>query len=254
MTFLIAEAGVNHNGSFERALKLADAAKWAGADAVKYQLFSSRKLWGDDRITYLELSREQMKTIAAYCRSMGLEFMCTAFDVDSLDYLVSLKIERIKIASGCLTNYDLLYAAYQTGLPVILSTGMSNKEEIGKAIGTLASNVTLLHCTSSYPCRLEDVHLKAMDDLKVYGRPVGYSDHTSGITVPIAAVARGAVCIEKHLTMDRNDEGPDHQSSITPKEFRAMRMAITEVEASLGEAEKRIQPCEVPLRKAWRGH
>lgn len=250
--FLIAEAGVNHNGDFPTALKLCDAAKKAGADAVKFQLFDSIKLWGDNRIRHLELSRPQMKDISVYCKMIGIEFMCTPFDVQSLDYLVSLKVKRLKIASGCLTNHDLLYAAYQSGLPVILSTGMSTMEEIEKALGTLASNVTLLHCTSSYPCRVEDVHLNAMESLRVFRRPVGFSDHTSGITVAIAAAARGAVVIEKHMTLDRAQEGPDHQASITPNELLALRLALIEVSAAMGEVEKRVQPCEEDLRKAWR--
>lgn len=253
-TFLIAEAGVNHNGNFMDALKLADAARGTGADAVKYQLFSSRKLWGDDRVKHLELSYPQIRDIAAYCKSIGIEFMCTPFDVEALDYLVSLKIARLKIASGCLANNGLLYAAYQSGLPVILSTGMSTLEEIEKALSMLAINVTLLHCTSAYPCHLEDVHLNAMDTLKRFGRPVGYSDHTSGLTVAIAAVARGATVIEKHLTLDRCQEGPDHKASITPEEMRALRLALIEVETALGKSEKRVQPSEEPLRRAWRGH
>lgn len=252
--FLIAEAGVNHNGKFGDALKLVDAAKMAGADAVKFQLFSSQKLWGDDRIKHLELSRPQIKDIASYAKAQGIEFMCTPFDPDALDYLVSLKVARLKIASGCLANFDLLYAAHQSGLPVILSTGMSTMEEIEKALGTLAINVTLLHCTSSYPCRLEDVHLNAMDALRVFGRPVGFSDHTNTITVSIAAAARGATVIEKHLTLDRHQGGPDHKSSVTPRELQALRLALMDVEAALGKSEKVVQPCEQQLRKAWRGN
>lgn len=251
--FVIAEAGVCHNGDFGTALKLADAAEWAGADAVKYQLFSSQKLWGDDRIKHLELSQEQMKDIAAYCKAIGIEFLCTPFDVEAVDFLASLKVQRLKIASGCIANFDLLYAVYQTGLPVILSTGMSEPKEITRALDALASNVMLLHCTSSYPCRLEDVNLKAMETLEnLYGYPVGYSDHTDGITVAIAAVALGAVVIEKHLTLDRNQEGPDHKASVTPKEFKAMRLGIMEVEYALGDGVKRVLKCEEPLRKAWR--
>ena len=251
-TFLIAEAGVCHNGEFGTALKLADAAKDAGADACKFQLFSSRKLWKDDRIKHLELSQIQMIDIAAYCKAIGIEFMCTPFDVESLEFLVKLKVQRIKIASGCLGNFDLLYGAYQTGLPVILSTGMSDLKDIERALDTLAANVTLLHCTSSYPCRLEDVNLRAMDTLRKFGYPVGLSDHTSGITVPIAAVARGATVIEKHLTLDRRQRGPDNKASIEPREFKAMRLGIMEVEYALGSPEKRVLACEEGLRKAWR--
>ncbi|MDZ4346078.1 MAG: N-acetylneuraminate synthase family protein [Candidatus Binatia bacterium] len=252
-TLVIAEIGVNHNGEFRAALELIDAAKGAGADIAKFQLFSSQKLWGDDRIKNLELSQEQMKDIAAYCKSVGIEFLCTPFDVESLDYLVSLKVQRLKIASGCLGKFDLLYAAHQSGLPVILSTGMSDAKDIHRALDTLASNVTLLHCTSSYPCKLEDVNLKAIQTLEtLYGLPVGYSDHTNGITVAIAAVAMGATVIEKHLTLDRNQEGADHKASINPREFKAMKMAIMEVEYALGDGVKRVMKCEEPLRKAWR--
>lgn len=252
MTYLIAEAGVNHGGNFGTALKLVDAATQAGADAVKFQLFSSQKLWGDDRIKHLELDQDQIKTLSAYSKSVGIEFICTPFDVEALEFLASLKVKRLKIASGCIGNFDLLYAAHQTGLPVILSTGMSTMDDIKKALGTLAVNVTLLHCTSSYPCRPEDVHLNAMDSLKVFGRPVGFSDHTNGITASIAAAARGAVVIEKHLTLDRDQEGPDHKASILPGEMRALKVALSDVEVMLGKKEKVVLRCEESLRKVWR--
>lgn len=250
--FVIAEAGVNHGGNFETALRLVDAAKECGADAVKFQLFSSLQLWGDHRITHLELSRPQMRDIAAYCKAAGIEFMCTPFGLNELEFLAPM-LKRVKIASGCIGWSELLRGAENTHLPIILSTGMSEPEDVKAALDRVADcDVTLLHCTSSYPCRLEDVNLKAMEWLKGLGCPVGFSDHTSGITAAIAAVALGAVMIEKHLTLDRNADGPDHKSSITPKEFRAMRLAITEVEAALGDGVKRVLPCEVELRKAWR--
>lgn len=250
-TFVIAEAGVNHNGDFETALKLAKAAKDSGADAVKYQLFSSQRLWGDDRIKHLELSNEQMRDIAAYCKTMGIEFMCTPFGVPELEFLTPM-LQRVKIASGCVRRLPLLEAVKATHLPVIASTGMCNRDDVEFLKEFFAGRLTLLHCTSAYPCRLEDVNLRAMQNIGYYDYAIGYSDHTNGITVAIAAVALGAVVIEKHLTLDRKAEGPDHKTSITPKEFLAMRMAIVEVEAALGDGVKRVLPCEEKLRAAWR--
>lgn len=252
MTFIIAEVGVNHSGKLDAASKLVMAAKEAGADAVKFQLFSSQKLWGDDRIKHLELSLNCMEMLRELCRNIGIEFMCTPFGVEEVHALAPL-VKRMKIASGCIAHLALLNTVSETGLPVILSTGMSDLFDVKAALRELDDDVSLLHCTSSYPCRLEDVNLRAMDELAVFGKPVGYSDHTSSITVPIAAVARGATIIEKHLTLDRNAVGPDHKASITPKEFKAMVLAIREVEAALGSGEKRVQPCEEKLREVWRG-
>lgn len=269
--FLIAEAGINHGGKFSEALKLVDAAKWAGADAVKFQMFSSQRLWGDDRIKQYELSEPQMRDIAAYCKFVGIEFMCTPFGVEEVEFLAPM-LKRIKIASGCITRKPLLDAVNHSRLPVVLSTGMSTENEIDAAMLAVAGfgictyeggpvidhaieydRITLMHCTSSYPCRLEDVNLRVlMEWEKGYRIKLGYSDHTNGITVALAAVALGAVMIEKHLTLDRNAEGPDHAASITPKEFKAMHMALIEVEACLGDGQKRVMPSEEKLRKAWR--
>lgn len=249
MTFIIAEAGVNHDGHFETALKFCDAAKASMADAVKFQLFSSQELWGDDRVKHLELSPIQMFDISSYCKAIGIEFMCSPFSVEAAAFLRPM-VSRMKIASGCIARIDLLEAV--SDMPVILSTGMSTLEDIRKALHVLHGEVTLLHCTSSYPCLLEDVNLKAMERLRKFDVSVGYSDHTSGITVAIAAVALGATVIEKHLTFDRTAKGPDHSSSVTPREFKAMCMAIREVEAALGDGVKRVMPCEEPLREAWR--
>ncbi len=252
MTFIIAEAGVNHGGKFPMALKLIDAAKASHADAVKFQLFDSRKLWGDDRIKRLELSCEQMMDLYAYCKAVGIEFMCTPFDVEAVAFLTPL-VSRMKVASGCLTHTALLEAVADTKLPAILSTGMATALDIGRALASFDGNVTLLHCTSSYPCRLEDVNLRAMQTMRAdFVLPVGYSDHTGGITVPIAAVALGATVIEKHLTLDRNLEGPDHKSSIEPHEFKWMVMAIREIEYALGDGIKRVMKSEEELRRAWR--
>lgn len=255
MTFLIAEAGVNHGGDMQKALELVSAAKNSGADAVKFQMFSSQRLWGDDRIKHLELSERQIEDIAAYCKAVGIEFMCTPFGVEELAFLKPM-LKRIKIASGCITHLPLLQATQASGLPAILSTGMSDLSEIKTALYNLASDrLTLLQCTSSYPCRLEDVNLRAMQTLREHTMgyyPIGLSDHTSGITVAIAAAALGAAVIEKHLTLDRNSAGPDHKSSITPPEFKALRMAIIEVEAALGDGEKRVMDSEQTLRAEWR--
>lgn len=253
-TFVIAEIGVNHNGSLQVAKRLIDAAKDAGADAAKFQLFKSQKLWGNDSIKHLELRFADIEKLHAHCQQVGVEFMCTPFGVEELVFLTPL-LKRIKIASGCIARRPLLRVAGDTRLPVVLSTGMSKMSDVGDALKELGSSeTTILHCTSSYPCRLEDVNLNAMDSLRAFERPVGYSDHTSGITVPIAAVARGAVMLEKHITLDRNQEGPDHKTSITPREFKAMRMAIIETEACLGDYKKKVLPCEQRLYEAWRGN
>lgn len=250
--FVIAEAGVNHNGSLETALELCSAAKEAKADAVKFQLFNSERL-NKPELKPLEMSPSRLRDIKAYCKAIDIEFLCTPFDVDSLDCLLKMGVQRLKISSGCLTDNDLLYAAYRSGLPVILSTGMSTILEIHRALDMLHDYVTLLHCTSAYPCPIHAVNLKAMDDLaKTFRRPVGYSDHTQGITIAVAAAARGATVIEKHLTLSRNQEGPDHKASIEPGEFSTMVSAVRTVEESLGDGVKRVQDCELELRKAWR--
>lgn len=248
MTFIIAEAGVNHGGRWETGLDLIDAAKSAGADAVKFQAFSSARLWGDERIKDLELSEDALLAMKAHCDEVGIEFMCTPFGVREVEFLAPL-VRRMKIASGCLDKRHLLDAVRATNLPVIMSTGMSDLQRIGRAARVFGSRgITLLHCTSSYPCRLEDVNLLAMQSL---GKPYGYSDHTDGIIVPIMAVALGAVVIEKHLTLDRFAQGPDHLTSIEPHEFGLMVESIRAAEKALGCGVKAVQPCEVNLQKAW---
>lgn len=252
--FLIAEIGVNHNGSLQLAKRLIDAAKQAGADAAKFQLFDSEKLWGDDRLKHLELRFADMEKLHAHCQSAGIEFMCTPFGVAELLLLEPL-LKRLKIASGCIARKPLLEAASETGLPIILSTGMSSWQDVSEAVSIIGrESNTLLHCTSSYPCRLEDVNLRAMQSLAFFGCDVGYSDHTTGITVAIAAAALGAKVIEKHITLDREMGGPDHKSSITPREFTALRMALIEVEAAMGNPTKRVLDCELELHAQWRGN
>ena len=257
MTFVIAEAGCNHQGDLGQAFLLCNAAKECGADAVKFQMFDSQRLWGDDRIAHLELDEAEMANVAWHCKAIGIEFMCTPFGVPEVEFLAPL-IKRMKIASGCLERWDLLAAVRATGLPVILSTGMADLERVRKAVEALGypADLTLLHCTSAYPCPVEAVNLAAMEALELdWGGayPVGYSDHTPGIIVALAAVARGARVLEKHLTMDRQAEGPDHKASIEPKEFRIMVDAIRTVEAAIGDGEKRAQPCEAEVARTWYG-
>lgn len=251
--FLVAEAGVNHNGRLTDAFMLVDAAKKAGADAVKFQLFESKKLWGDDRIKHLELRYDDMEKIYQHCQELSIEFMCTPFGVAEMLFLRPM-LKRIKIPSGLLTNRALLEEADNACLPIILSTGMSEEKEIWEAVDTIMGReLTILQCTSSYPCRLEDVNLRAMVTMRdIFKTDVGLSDHTTSITVPIAAAALGATIIEKHFTLDREATGPDHKTSITPSEFKWMRLAIIEVVAALGDGVKKVEDSEVALRKAWR--
>lgn len=247
--FITAEAGVNHDGDVNRALHLIEAARQAGANAVKFQLFSAQRL-GRTELAPLELTYDAVARLYQACK--GIEFLCTPFDVDALAFLVKLGMRRVKIGSGCLENRELLYAAYQSGLPVILSTGMSDLTRIKTALDVLSGNVTLLHCVSSYPCPLKHANLNAIDTLRSrFRRPVGYSDHTEGIIASVAAVAKGAVIIEKHLTLDRDGFGPDHRSSIEPKAFARMVRDIRSVELALGDGEKRVMPCEEKTQKIW---
>ena len=249
---VVAEAGINHGGNLDTAKRLVDAAKDAGADCVKFQFFSSRKLWGDERIKHLELRFSEFVLLHRYCESVGIEFMCTPFGVEEV-ILLRQFVKRWKIASGCLTRRPILEAVRDTGLPIILSTGMATLQEIATAEQVLwDGDLTLLHCTSAYPCPIDQVNLRAMLELRdTFRTPVGYSDHTLGITVPIAAAAIGASVIEKHLTLDRTATGPDHLTSIEPNDFRVMVSAIRTVEQALGDGIKRVQKSEEPLRRLW---
>ena len=254
MTFVIAEAGVNHQGDVGQAILLANAAKDAGADICKFQHFRAADLQPERYalLKPLELSDAEMTNIAWHCKAIGIEFMCTPFGVREVEFLAPM-LKRVKVASGCLTNWPLLAAVRATGLPVILSTGMSNMARIRGALDVLGT-ATLLHCTSAYPCPTNEVNLSAMDTLRArWGAScqVGYSDHTAGIVIALAAVARGATVLEKHLTLDRGQAGPDHKASIEPKEFRIMVDAIRTIEAALGAPEKRLQPSEAATAKEW---
>jgi len=297
--FIIAEAGVNHNGSHDMALALIDAAAEAGADAVKFQTFKAEAIAAAHApkagyqqqttdaaesqlamLRKLELDLDAHRKLMAHAQRRGIGFMSTPFDLASLRLLThDLGLSRLKVPSGELTNVPLLYASAASGLPIILSTGMATLADVEQALAVLAlgylephhprpsleaahqayasdegqfvlrHQVALLHCTTEYPAPLEDVNLRVMDTLAAaFGLPVGYSDHTPGITVPIAAAARGAVIIEKHFTLDRTLPGPDHAASLEPAELAQMVTAIRQVETALGRPIKALMPSEAPNR------
>ncbi|NBH70570.1 N-acetylneuraminate synthase [Clostridiaceae bacterium] len=258
---VIAEAGVNHNGNIEIAKKLIDAAKECGADVVKFQTFNPEKIASKyakmaeyqkenlkleesqrEMLGKLTLKKEEYLELAEYCHDIGIQFLSTPFEIESVRFLNDIQ-DIWKIPSGEITNYPYMVEIAKTGKDVILSTGMSTLEEVEEAFIVLKSNgagkITLLHCTTNYPTPMKDVNLKAMLTLKEhFGYPVGYSDHTKGIEVPIAAVAMGAEVIEKHFTLDRNMEGPDHKASLEPDELKAMVRAIRNIEMALGDGIK----------------
>lgn len=286
--YIIAEAGVNHNGSIEMAKKLIDVAAEAGADAVKFQTFKAEKVISKfapkadyqqkttaknesqlEMVKKLELDETAHKKLIKHCKLRGIEFLSTPFDFESIDLLAhKLKLPRLKIPSGELTNGPYLLRVAQTGKLVILSTGMSTLGEVETALGVLAfgylkrkdkpalnkfqeayfsekghrvlaEKVILLHCTTEYPAPFEEVNLRAMETMRVaFGLPVGFSDHTQGIAVPVAAVAVGATVIEKHFTLDRSLPGPDHKASLEPDELASMITVIRNVEAALGNGQK----------------
>lgn len=259
--YIIAEAGVNHNGSFEVACKLADAAKAAGVDCVKFQTFKSENLvshnaqkaeyqrntMGDgsqvDMLKKLELSYNKFVDLKAYCDRIGICFLSTPFDFDSIEFLDSINMPFWKIPSGEVTDLPYLVALAKTRKPVIMSTGMCEMAEIETAINVLRKNGTkeikLLHCNTEYPTDFGDVNLKAMQTMRAaFGLEVGYSDHTKGIEVPVAAVALGATVIEKHFTLDSNMKGPDHKASLEPDQLTEMVLNIRHIEKALGTGDK----------------
>lgn len=271
-TIIIAEAGVNHNGSIELAKLLIDEAVESGVDYIKFQTFKSENLVtrtakqadyqkkniGDsDNSQYnmlkeLELSEEQHFELIEYCNKKGIKFFSTAFDMDSIDFLTSLNLGLWKIPSGELTSYPYVKKIASFGEPVILSTGMSSTEEISDTLNLLVScglpkeKITILHCNTEYPTPMCDVNLLAMNSIKKrFQTEIGYSDHTVGIEVPIAAVALGAKVIEKHFTLDRNLPGPDHKASLEPSELKAMVSAIRNIEQALGSEEKKVSSSEM---------
>ncbi|MCS4044620.1 N-acetylneuraminate synthase [Salinibacter ruber] len=301
-TYIIAEAGVNHNGSLDKALELVDAAAQAGADAVKFQTFKADRLVSTSApkanyqkentdeeesqfsmLRELELSYEQHAEIVEHCGEQNIQFLSTPYDVQSLHFLVEkFEIPYIKVPSAEITNGPFLWHVAQMETPVILSTGMSLMGEIEDALSVLAfgylkegppsslqeckqvyasdeareqlkKRVHLLHCTSEYPAPVETVNLRAMETLHSgFELPVGYSDHTEGIEVPIAAVARGAEVLEKHFTLNRDLPGPDHHASLEPDELAAMVRSIRNVERALGEPQKHPVAAEWDNRKAMR--
>ncbi len=268
--YIIAEAGVNHNGSLKRARELVIAAAAAGADAVKFQTFRARNLvCGDaakaayqkrntdcresqfDMLRRLELDEDAHKELLSCCRREKIHFLSAAFDFPSIDLLHRLGLETWKIPSGEITNLPYLRRVGSLARRVILSSGMAHLHEIEEAIGVLTGSgtaledIVVLHCNTQYPTPMQDVHLRAMATIaKACGVQVGYSDHTLGIEVPVAAVALGARVIEKHFTLTRDGEGPDHRASLLPHELQAMVTAIRNVEQALGSGEKRPSPSE----------
>jgi len=300
-TFVIAEVGVNHNGSLQLALELVEIAARAGADAVKFQTFSSEKLvsahtpkaayqiasTGKDgnqleMLRALELPHAAYRALAARCRELGIAFMSTAFDLDSLRFLAGFDMPATKIASGDVTAAPLVLEAARIGRPIILSTGMCTLEDVQEALGVIAfgltnpavrpapaaferayasqagraalvEKVTLLHCVTEYPARFDEVNLRAMDVLRTeFGLRVGYSDHTLGTSVALAAVARGATTIEKHFTLDRTLPGPDHRASLEPGELHGLVQGIREIEAALGIARKEPSQAELSNQRVAR--
>ena len=270
-TIIIAEAGVNHNGDMDKARQLIATAASAGADFVKFQTFKAEKLairsakkanyqlitTGEgesqfEMLRKLELSREHHLSLISECQNHGIGFFSTAFDAESFDMLVEMGLDQVKIPSGELTNLPLLRYMTRLGMPVMLSTGMATLGEIEAALeaieqaGTPRHLVTVLHCTTEYPAPMVDVNLRAMVSMKTaLGVEVGYSDHTPGIEIPVAAVALGARVIEKHFTLDRTLPGPDHQASLEPHELKAMVDAIRNVEVALGDGIKRPSNSEL---------
>ena len=269
-TLIIAEAGVNHNGDLELAKQIVKAAANAGADLVKFQTFTAERLAIDSApkadyqnqttdqkqsqfsmLRQLELTAEMHEQLIVYCSKQGIGFFSTGFDLQSVDYLTSLGADRFKIPSGEITNLPYLRHVGAFGKPLILSTGMATLGEIEAALdaceiaGTPRSRITVLHCNTEYTTPMCDVNLRAMCSIRdAFGVAVGYSDHTLGIEVPIAAVALGATVIEKHLTLDRNWPGPDHKASLEPDEFAVMVRAIRNIEQAMGDGIKRPSPSE----------
>lgn len=274
-TYIIAEAGVNHNGQLNLALKLCDAAKEAGVDCVKFQTWQTEKIVTRkaEKATYqlentnnaeesqfdmlkkLELSYEDFRLVQEHCNKIGIDFLSTPDEEYSLAFLMNeLHLPLIKIGSGEVTNIPYLRQMASYHKPIILSTGMATLAQVAMAYDTLiaagAPSVSLLHCTTNYPCPKNEVNLRAMQTMKeAFKCPVGYSDHTMGTEIPIAAVAMGAEIIEKHFTLDRNMDGPDHKASLEPHELKYMVDCIRNIEVALGDGIKRPNPSEVEISK-----
>lgn len=269
---IIAEAGVNHNGSVELAKRLVDEAKESGADIVKFQTskldalvskYAEMAEYQKNNLGYEKTQKEMLRglileygdfeEISNYCKEVGIKFLSTPFEIESIHFLENLGCDMWKVPSGEITNYPYLLEIAKTHKPIILSTGMSTLDEVRECVRLLKENgagdMTLLHCTTQYPTEYEDVNLSAMLTLKKeFNVKIGYSDHTRGIEVPVAAVGMGASVIEKHFTLDRNMEGPDHKASLEPDELKMMVTMIRNVEKSLGNGIKKPVEAEIPNR------
>lgn len=272
----IAEAGINHDGDIEKAKKMVDVAVEANADYVKFQSFKAKKLVTSDALTSsyidkgshsgesfrdllarLELDEQSHRELKKYCDQKGIKFLSTAFDNDSFDFLLELGIDVVKVASGDITNLPLIKYMAKAQLPMIVSTGMATLGEIGEAVDTIEStgnhDIILLHCISWYPAEIEATNLLFMNTLKeAFGYPVGYSDHTLGINMSIAAKALGAIVLEKHFTLEKEDFGPDHSASVEPHELKNLIIGIREVEAGLGSTRRVFCEKELGQRKVHR--
>lgn len=272
--YIIAEAGVNHNGDINLAYRLCDEAKKAGVDAVKFQTWKTENIvtkaaplatYQENNITSkndsqfemlkkLELSYNEFVKIKEYCENIGIKFLSTPDEEESLEFLSGLNLDFLKIGSGEVTNIPYLRQIGKKRQPVVLSTGMSNLSDVERAYNELltagATSITLLHCTSNYPCPMDEVNLSAMQTLKAaFKCEVGYSDHTLGIEVPIAAVAMGAIMIEKHFTLDKTMEGPDHKASLDAQELAEMVKAIRNIELAMGDGVKKPNKSEQEISK-----
>ncbi len=269
-TIIIAEAGVNHNGSIEMARKMVEAARECGVDYIKFQTFKADKIANKfalqadyqkrnlhedssqvEMLRKLELADKDFVLLKAYCDSSDVRFMSTPFDLESIDFLCGLGMDYMKVPSGEITNLPYLRKIASKGIPVIMSTGMCGLGEIEDALdilyngGMSTGDITLLHCNTEYPTPMADVNLRAMETLRsAFGTKVGYSDHTRGIEVPVAAVVMGASVIEKHFTLDKSLPGPDHVASLEPSELRAMVDAIRNIELAVGTSVKRVSSSE----------
>jgi len=269
-TIIIAEAGVNHNGSIELARQMVDAAHQCGVDYVKFQTFKAEtianKFAGQaeyqehnlkkkssqvEMLRQLEINFTDFRLLNDYCKEVGIKFMSTPFDLESIDFLAGLEMDYMKVPSGEITNLPYLRKISKTDIPVIMSTGMCRMGEIEDAMdvlytgGLTTDKITLLHCNTEYPTPMIDVNLRAMDTLRsAFGTKVGYSDHTKGIEVLIAAVAMGASVIEKHFTLDRTLPGPDHVASLEPDELKQMVSSIRNIELAMGHSEKCVSDSE----------
>jgi len=275
--FIIAEAGVNHNGDIDIAKKMIDAAKDAGADAIKFQTFIPEDLVTEsagkaeyqkettdskesqqDMLKKLVLKKTDFQKLTEYAKKKNFLFLSTPFDFKSVDILEECNVPAYKVPSGEITNWPLLKYIAEKGKPMIISTGMSNLGEVEAALNIIKNvrkldDIMLLHCVSNYPASVESINLNAMKTLEqAFGLPVGYSDHTEGITISIAAAALGAKVVEKHFTLDKNMEGPDHKASIEPSELRDMINAIRQVEKARGDGKKRAMPEELEIRDVAR--